>query len=330
MLYPWQQNQWQQIQRQRLANRLPHALLFTGPAGTGKQSFARALARSLLCSQVSGDGQACGECEACRLFDAGTHPDMRWLKPVAPETTTSKNPVMAIKTGMIEELVSALAATSQFGGYRCAVIASAEKMNREAANRLLKTLEEPGANTLIVLVSSIPNRLPVTIRSRCQVNRFPLPQQQQALQWLLSTTGASQGENTMLQALRHAHGAPLLANQFLDEWSGMHAVLVKALLTAAGETPLRYAAELAQMPKVLALTWLLDWLGDIGRLLTCGTSAVLVNEDYRDRLTRRAGQADAGRLFGLYDQVCDLLRSEAIALNPQLMWENLLISWDGI
>jgi DNA polymerase-3 subunit delta' len=329
MHYPWQQDQWLQIQRQLQQNRLPHALLFTGPAGTGKQCFARALARSLLCSHPLDNGRACGECETCRLCDAGTHPDMRWLQPVAPDTTTSKNPVMAIKTGMIEALVNTLSATSQFGGYRCAVIANAEKMNREAANRLLKTLEEPGEDTLIVLVCSHPDRLPVTIRSRCQVIRFALPSQPQALEWLLSDADAAT-KTAALHALRLTHGSPLLAKQFLHEWSDMHDVLATALLASAHEGTLRYAPELAQMPKALALTWLLDWIGDVGRLQTCGSGAVLVNEDHRGKLAARVGQADAGRLFGLYDHVCELLRNDAIALNPLLMWENLLISWDGI
>jgi DNA polymerase-3 subunit delta' len=330
MNYSWQQDQWSQIQRQRQRRRLPHALLFTGPAGTGKQHFARSLTRSLLCTHPHDDGHACGACEACRLFDAGTHPDMRWLQPTAPETSTSKNPVMAIKTGMIEALVDTLAATSQFGGYRCSVIANAEKMNREAANRLLKTLEEPGEDTLIVLVCSHPTRLPATIRSRCQVIRFPLPAESQALQWLASVGVKSSGDTMTLHALRLSHGAPLLAKQFLDEWSDMHVVLAKALLASGDELSLRYAPELSQMPKALSLTWLLDWIGDVGRLLTCGTDAVLVNENYRGSLAARTGQVDAGRLFRLHDQVCELLRNDAIALNTLLMWENLLISWDGI
>jgi len=330
MLYPWQQDQWRQLQRQRQTDRLPHALLFTGPAGTGKQRLARALARSLLCSHVHDDGQACGECEACRLFDAGTHPDMRWLKPLPPETSTSKNPVMAIRTDMIEALVNTLAATSQFGGYRCAVIANAEKMNREAANRLLKTLEEPGADTLITLVSSHPVRLPVTIRSRCQVIRFALPVESQALQWLASAADNVPGETALMQALRLSHGSPLQAKQFMDEWSPMHEVLAKALLATGDDVPLRYASELAQMPKTLVLTWLLDWIGDAGRLRAYGTNAVLVNEACRGRLAARAAAADSGRLYELYDQVCDLLRNDAIALNPLLMWEDLLISWNGI
>jgi DNA polymerase III subunit delta' len=329
MLYPWQQDQWQQIQRQRQQNRLPHALLFTGPAGTGKQRFARTLSRSLLCSNPLDNGQACGVCESCRLFDAGTHPDTRWLQPVAPETSTSKNPVMAIKTGMIEVLVNTLATTSQFGGYRTAVIANAEKMNREAANRLLKTLEEPGADTMIVLVCSHPNRLPITIRSRCQVIRFALPEPKLALQWLKATADDASGETLSLNALRLSHGAPLQAKQFLDEWIDKHRVLANALFLA-DNNPLQYANELAQMPRALTLLWMLDWIGDIGRLVTCGSNAVLVNEDHRNKLSTRAVQADVRRLFALYDQVCELLRNDAIALNPQLMWENLLILWNDV
>ena len=109
---------------------------------------------------------ACGNCESCKLINAGTHPDLRLLKPTPPATSTSKNPVLSIKIDALRDMYRVLSETSQFGGYRIAVIEDADKMPVQAANSLLKTLEEPGKDTLLLLVSSHPHHLPVTIRSR--------------------------------------------------------------------------------------------------------------------------------------------------------------------
>ena len=72
---PWHQSLWQQFQQRRSADRMPHALLLAGPAGLGKELFARRLARALLCDAPTATGEACGQCRSCRLFQAGTHPD---------------------------------------------------------------------------------------------------------------------------------------------------------------------------------------------------------------------------------------------------------------
>jgi len=84
------------------------------------------------------------------------------------------------------------------------------------------------------------------------------------------------------------------------------------------------------MPREYLLTWLLDWVGDLGRLLSCGSDTELVNEDQRKALEARARNADTGKVFDLHDQIYALIKAEGIALNPQLLWENLLISWENI
>ena len=326
MIYPWQETQWRQITRQRRQDRLPHALLFQGPAGTGKKDFARALAHALLCSQPEDSARACGQCEACKLLHAGTHPDLRLLKPTPPANTTSSNPVLSIKIDALRDIYRALAETSQFGGYRVAVIEDADRMPVQAANSLLKTLEEPGRDTVLILVSSHPHRLPVTIRSRCQLIRFQVPETAAALQWLQECGIRDAGK-----ALNIAHGAPRLARDFLENHADQRDLLVKALnASSRGEASIQYAQKLAQMPKQQLLTWLLDWVGDLGRLKTCGSDAELVNEDQRSVLEHNARQADTVRVFRLHDQINELIRAEGIALNQQLLWENLLISLDNI
>jgi hypothetical protein len=84
------------------------------------------------------------------------------------------------------------------------------------------------------------------------------------------------------------------------------------------------------MPKETLLPWLLDWVSDLGRLLACGHDAELVNEDQRKMLEACARKANTASVFGLHDQISELMKAEGIALNLQLLWENLLISWDNI
>ncbi len=326
MIYPWQNQQWQQITQQRQHNRLAHALLLQGPAGTGKKHFAGALAQALLCNQPGDTGIACGHCHGCKLVKAGTHPDLRLLKPTPPPTSTSANPVLTIKIDALREMYRILAETSQYGGYRVAIIEDADRMPVRAANSLLKTLEEPGTDTLLLLVSSHPHQLPVTIRSRCQSIRFQVPEAATAVEWL-AETGISNAET----ALRIAHGAPLLARDYIEAHAEQRALLVKALNAGIkGESSIQYAQKLAQMPRDYLLSWLLDWVCDLGRLLTCGSAAELVNEDQRKLLEARASGAHTGKVFGLYDQICELKKADGIALNPQLLWENLLISWENV
>lgn len=312
--------------QQRQQQRLAHALLFQGPAGVGKKQCAIELAQAMLCHQADASGYACGHCDACHLFNAGTHPDYRLLTPTPPATSTSTNPVLTIKIDALRDMYRALAETSQLGGFRVAVILDADKMPTQAANSLLKTLEEPGSDTLMVLVSSHPQRLPVTIRSRCQVIRFQIPDTAVALEWL-----AECGTSGAQTALKLAHGAPLQARDFTETHAEEREILVKALMSAqSGETSIQYAQKLAQMPRDYLLNWLLDWVSDLGRLLTIGADATLVNEDQRKVLMARARRADKRRVFGLHDQIYDLIRAEGIALNPQLLWENLLISWENL
>jgi len=326
MIYPWQSAQWQQIARQRQQDRLAHALLLQGPAGTGKKHFAHVLANALLCRQPADSGGACGRCDACNLVKAGTHPDLRLLKPTPPATSTSNNPVLSIKIDALRDMYKALSETSQFGGYRIAVIEDADKMPVQAANSLLKTLEEPGRDTLLIVVSSHPHHLPVTIRSRCQSIRFQVPEAAAALAWLGET-----GISNVDTALKLAHGAPLLARDFVENHAEERELLVKALNAGLrGESSIQYAQKLAQMPRDYLLTWLLDWVSDLGRLLTCGNDAELVNEDQRKALEARARNAVTARVFDLHDQINSLRKAEGIALNLQLLWENLLISWENI
>ena len=170
--YPWQEPLWQQLaSRPRHA----HAYLLHGPAGIGKRDLAERLMARLLC-QKPGGLEACGQCKACHLLAAGTHPDVFVLEPEEADK--------AIKVDQVRELVSFVVQTAQLGGRKVVLLEPAEAMNLNSANALLKSLEEPSGDTVLLLVSHQPSRLLPTVKSRCVQQACPLPSPQQSLSWL--------------------------------------------------------------------------------------------------------------------------------------------------
>jgi DNA polymerase-3 subunit delta' len=180
-LAPWHVEVWSRLAARQAQGRMPHALLLCGPEGLGKRAFADALAAALLCQDLRAEATACGACRACRLVQAGSHPD---LVRVGLELRDDGKPRTEIVVEQIRALGQRLALTAQFSGYQVALIDPADAMNINTSNALLKTLEEPTAATLIALVADRPSRLPATIRSRCQRIDFRIPPLAQAQSWL--------------------------------------------------------------------------------------------------------------------------------------------------
>lgn len=331
MIYPWQQVQWQQIDQLITAERLPHAMLLVGNQGLGKAEFAMAMAHAVLCQQPTADHQACGVCKSCHLLSAETHPDLYHLTPAAPPNSKSKNPVLSIRIDDIRVLCNKLNQTSQYGGYRVAVIDQAELLTISAANSLLKTLEEPGQNVLILLTTSRPHRLPVTIRSRSQLLRFSEPGEQQSLDWLQANQQGQQSSlQSLQQALKHAHGSPLAALVHLQD-EERHQILAEAMTAAvSGKNTLEYADKLAKFAKIQTLENMLTWVSDLTRLRSCGPDAEIINELHRIKLQAMANRVNQQRLFRFHDQLNFNLLHSSIAVNEQLLWENLLLSWDNL
>jgi len=151
--------------KQLASNRLPHSLLFAGPEGVGKRTLALLLAKAVNCQQSAGAG-ICGHCSSCHKIEAGTHPDLREIEPDG----------QFIKIEQTRELSREVFFTPFEARRRFFLINQAERLKMEAANSLLKTLEEPPETSHLILITDRPDELLSTIRSRCQMYRFsPLP-----------------------------------------------------------------------------------------------------------------------------------------------------------
>ncbi len=168
------------VRRALRSGRMPHAYLFEGPEGVGKELTARALAARLLCeADVEPDADACGVCRACRLVAGGNHPDLhvieRRLHKLHPDRAVRASKGLFLAVDVIRHfLIEPAASKPSLGGRRVFVIREAERMNEGAQNALLKTLEEPPGQSCLILVSAAAERLLPTIRSRCQRVPFGL------------------------------------------------------------------------------------------------------------------------------------------------------------
>lgn len=177
----WLDDPWRTLSRALGENRLHHALLLAGAKGYGKRALADALAAAALCTARRDDGFACGACRSCTLVAAGSHPD---LVRVGFELRDDGKLRSELTVDQMRNLCQRLSLSSQFGGLQIAIVDPADAMNASAANALLKTLEEPASNTVIVLVADDPSRLPATIRSRCQRIDLRAPGIAEGLGWL--------------------------------------------------------------------------------------------------------------------------------------------------
>lgn len=161
--YPWLVPLWQQLLGQLTSGRLPQGLLLSGPVGVGKLALGRLLAQRWLCQGQQ--PEPCGQCQSCQLWGAGSHPDYRQLQ----QQESSR-----VGIDEVRNLQQQLATTAYLGGRRAVLIHDAAQLTDNAANALLKTLEEPPQGTLLILTVARRESLLATINSRCQ--HWPLPQ----------------------------------------------------------------------------------------------------------------------------------------------------------
>ncbi len=303
-MYPWQQAAWTRLQQMR--ERLPHAILFHGPAGVGKAGFMESVAQALLCENVRPDGHACGSCASCGWFLQNNHPDYRRVRPEALEdepaaegedtaepagkSKSSKAPSKEIKIEQIRALADFMNISTHRQGLRVVVLYPAESLNMPASNALLKTLEEPPPGTVFLLSSNSLDRLLPTILSRCRKFALPMPSHEEALAWL-----KEQGVQDADSWLREQGGAPLAA--LLEAESGSREemeALLHFLANPAVDGALRTAEKLAKASLPALVAWQQRWLYDVFSVKLSGKSRYYPR--YQRELAALAGRVSTGSL----------------------------------
>ncbi|WCH29372.1 DNA polymerase III subunit delta' [Aeromonas salmonicida] len=200
-MYPWLIPDWHALSQTAEAGRLGHAWLLLGDPGLGKEQLAERLARLHLCQQPN-RGEPCGQCHSCQLFDKGHHPDLG--------TVTIDSKTIGVEA--IREICARLQNSAQLGRGKVVIIPDAERMTESAANALLKTLEEPAGDSLLLLIASQVSRLLPTILSRCHKHVCQLPTEGETVRWL-----AEQGHQATLAQVRICQGAPLRVLRYIEE-----------------------------------------------------------------------------------------------------------------
>lgn len=343
MLHPWNS-----VIAGRLAHdrsRLSHALLFAGPGGVGKSSLATWLAQLLLCGEGVSPTAPCGNCHACKLFSAGSHPDLHVVLPDALAKSAQSllaryaqrytgedkgkegKESAAIRVDQIRTLIANSQTRPQIARSKVVILSPAESLNTNAANSLLKLLEEPPPDTFLILIADTPGRLPATIHSRCTKIVFSLPERGVSRAWL-EDAGVKPGRGDLLLSL--AGNAPLLAlelhkSDFHEQRSELHNEL-ENLKNGQGD-PLACAARWKTLGAERCLAWFAGWLADLATLKACGEPINIRNQDLLPRLQALEKRLHFGELVRFHALA---LQSRAVlggSLDETLILEDVLISW---
>jgi len=321
-ILPWQQELWQRLPLLH-ADKFPHALLFYGIKGMGKKAFSFYLSKALLCQSPDKRGEPCHRCKSCQLFETGNHPDFYWL------TTAEEKKIIPVDR--IREVINWSLLSSQFDGKKILLIEPANAMNINAANSLLKTLEEPVANTLIILLTDRKQALLPTIRSRCQSYAMQLAEKQDAIDWL---TG--QGVNRAELMLSLASGAPLKALEMSSaDYLQTREMIIEQLISVHTEDkdPVCVAENLIKLVKKTqadmeeVLYWFDSVLIDLARIQHNCEPLFITNNDLYEGLKQISDRLYLKKIMQLTDLLNKAYYDIQGQINIQLLLENLLINW---
>jgi DNA polymerase-3 subunit delta' len=260
------------------------------------------------------------------LLKAGSHPDNYILEPEEADK--------AIKVDQVRELVGFVVQTAQMGGRKVVLIEPAESMNVNAANALLKSLEEPSGDTVLLLVSHQTSRLLPTIKSRCQQQACPLPSEAMSLAWLAQALPDCSPEERV-ELLTLAAGSPLAAVKLqargVREQRALVVDGVKKLLKQQ-QSPTQLAEEWKTIPQLLLFDWFCDWSSLILRYQLTRDEEGLGLTDMRKVIQYLAQKSAQDKVLAIQDWI--LAQRQKVMnkanLNPALLLEALLVQWASL
>ncbi len=315
--YPWHQSSWESFVSARSQNHLPHALLISAMDGTGKQDFAKKIVTALLCTAPI-DNKACQNCRSCKTYQAGANPDYLQVE-LLPDKKQ-------ISIGQIRQVSEFISYTRSFESYRVILINPVERMNINAANGLLKSLEEPASNTVIILVASNIGQILPTIKSRCQLLALPSPTKEQALEWLKQQTS-----NTKIdELLSMANGQPLTVLNMSDEniqgredfSTDLQAICVQE------KSLVEIAKKWEKFDHAMLLNWQISWVQNIIKKNSLSNTEI---KHPQETLINSSSHLDNCippiNMWVLYQQLIDQKKYIHTSVNPLLSIENMLLLW---
>jgi len=316
-IYPWQQTLWQQLTRRQ---QLAHAFLLHGAAGIGK----RALADALLAHWLTLGQPPAATQKSQNLLAAGSHPDVFVLEPEENGKT--------IKIDQVRELVAFASHTAQLATRKLILLEPAEAMNANAANALLKTLEEPSEGTILLLISHQPSQLLPTLKSRCVPIACPQPDTQAALAWLMQSL-PQLTEADCRELLQLAAGSPLAARRLQEQ--DVRAQRQKVVegckqLFKREQSASPLAESWNAVPLLLLLDWFCEWTQQTLRQQLGGDTCTTA--DMQPVLIWLANRAKPQKLLAFYDWLLNKRRAilAQSPLNRTLLLESLLVQWAGL
>ncbi len=298
--------------------RVAHAYLFAGPAGVGKETTALAFARVLLCACLV-DGDACGACRECRQVESRNHPDLYFVQPSGA----------SIKIEQIREVLRVAPYRPYQGGRKIFIVRQSDLMTKDAANCLLKTLEEPPASTVFILLSSRPQNLLPTILSRCQQVFFNSLPVADLIQGLMTLHGlgaedarhaAALSGGSMGRALVCASGSQQEERRAVHDLAGQ---LRKYGPCEALEMAGKNSGDKVKVQ--LALDMLTCWYRDLLVYRETGETRLLINSDCTGIVEKEAGYYDTARLMEIIEEISAAKNKIEANANTRLALEALFL-----
>ncbi len=317
--YPWLRPDFEQLIASYQAGRGHHALLIHALPGMGEDALIYAITRYLMCQQPV-EHKSCGQCRGCQLMQAGTHPDYYALTPEKGKASLGIDAVRDVTEKLYEH--------ARLGGAKVVWVSDAALLTDAAANALLKTLEEPPANTWFFLACREPARLLATLRSRCRIHHLSPPTESYAIAWLARETTAS--PESSLAALRLCGGAPGAAAQLLQTDSATQRQTLCTAVNAALDS-----ADWLSMLGVLnndqvaeRLQWLASLLMDALKMQQGAT--LLTNVDAQPLVSRLAQHLPTPRLQAILTAVfqCREQLLNVTGVNRELLLTDLFLCWE--
>lgn len=318
-LYPWQTSLWQSLAGR---SQQAHAYLLHGPKGSGKRALAEHFAAFLLCRSPVAQ-QPCGQCAACKLYAADTHPDLLRLEP--------EEEGKGILIASVRDLVGRILQTSQQGGRKVIIVEPAEAMTTGSANALLKSLEEPTGSTIFLLISHQFSFLLPTIKSRCVLQVCPLPNTQESIEWLQQQQSELSAEQCQT-LLALASGSPLNAQKlFGSDVLAIREQVVSGVkqLFKQQSSPSDLAVAWAKMPQELIFDWFCQWAQLLLRYKITEDDTELGLPDMSVVLKHVAPRAPLTALLETQDWLLEHRQKvlRRVPLRADLLLEGLLVRW---